>query len=581
MATKMNWLVKQYENKEISYEIQNTKEKMGTIVMPTGAGKSGVMDKDIIYHINNTKGKIIFNISAPILKLCKQQGDDLFNVIENIFVDRCNRDEFMVFINSSADGKVFKDSTRSIGNVHPFNDIEVFERNEKARFAIVISCHKSLYKFAERVEYLSNFATVANYLDEGHLLVNLDGRRDFHKESNFTQKEQKQWDVMQTLCKYSDYLYVLTATPDKTITALVNQAAGNAPGYNIIEISAQELIEKGVILSPRLSSVIIDNSSEITPEIAISLMNECVMLEPNIVHKVLITCDNTDHLERLEKQLSKNYAVFSTTSRNGAKTNLLEELDEYDDIEDTDEEKELKSILETNFIKRVDDCSENCFVLHIRQLREGIDIRTLTDCIICNRASHVNEGEKIKFIQTIGRILRPYKGERPEELVERGLTFEDRLKKHGNVLFVVGNSDIDENGQNVVERQTINFAVRYYGLDGVSSFSLDPNKDYGNMGKKKTAISGWVSGTRAWEEEIRNEIKELEVNIIKFVKENILPLNEVYKSLGAKITINEAVLQIKRNFGFVDGMNSVCDVISNHDLMRMVNKILSEYGIKA
>jgi superfamily II DNA or RNA helicase len=581
MATKMNWLVKQYENKEISYEIQNTKEKMGTIVMPTGAGKSGVMDKDIIYHINNTKGKIIFNISAPILKLCKQQGDDLFNVIENIFVDRCNRDEFMVFINSSADGKVFKDSTRRIGNVRSFTDIEVFEKSEKVKYGIVISCHKSLYKFAERVEYLSKFATVANYLDEGHLLVNLDGRRDFHKEGNFTQKEQKQWGVMQTLCKYSDYLYVLTATPDKTVTALINQAAGNAHGYNIIEISAQELIEKGIILSPRIASAVIDSNSEITANLAEHFMTICKEDSPNIIHKVLITCDNTEHLERLEKELSKKYVVFSTTSKNGAKTNLLEEIDEYDDIEDIDDDNELKSILETNFIKRVDECNEDCFVLHIRQLREGIDIRTLTDCMICNRGSSVNDGEKTKYIQTIGRILRPYKGERPEELLERNLGFEDRTKKHGNVLFVVGNSNIDENGQNICERQMVKFAIKYYGLNGVEAFSLDPNRDYGDIGKTKTAISGWVSGEWAWEDDIESEVKELEVNIIKFMKENVLPMNDWMKSLGCEIKFTDALMQIKHKFGFIDGMNPVCDVISNYELMKMVSKTLAEYGIKA
>ena len=576
----MNWLVKQYENNEISYEIQNTKEKMGTIVMPTGAGKSGVMDKDIIYHIEHAKGKKIFNISAPILKLCKQQGDDLFNVIEDIFRDRCDKNEFMVFINSSADGKVFKDSTRRIGNVRSFNDIEIFEQSNKAKFAIVISCHKSLYKFAERAEYLSNFATVINYLDEGHLLVNLEGRRDFHKEGNFTQKEQKQWSVMQNLCKYSDYLYVLTATPDKTVTALVNQAAGNAPKYNIIEISAQELIKKGVILSPRLDTIVIDNSSEITANIATIFMEKCISMEPNIVHKVLITCDNTEHLERLEKDLSKNYVVFSTTSKNGAKTNLLEVDDDFDDIEDTDEDKELKSILETNFIKRVDECNEHCFVLHIRQLREGIDIRTLTDCIICNRATRVNDGEKTKYIQTIGRILRPYKGERPEELVERGLTVEDRLKQHGNVLFVVGNSDIDENNQNVIERQMVKFAVKYYGLNGVEAFSLNPNEDYGNVGKKKTAISGYVSGKWAWEDDIENEIKELEVNVIKFMKESVFPMNELLKSLGCETKFADAVSQIKVHFGFVDGMTPVCDVISDYELMEMVSGILAEYGIK-
>ena len=120
MATKMNWLVKQHENGAIVYDIQNTKEKKGTIVMPTGAGKSGVMDKDIIYHIEHAKGKTVFNISAPILKLCKQSADDLFSVIESIFLPRCDEGEFMIFINSAADGKIYKQTTRRIGNVRSF-----------------------------------------------------------------------------------------------------------------------------------------------------------------------------------------------------------------------------------------------------------------------------------------------------------------------------------------------------------------------------------------------------------------------------------------------------------------------------
>ncbi len=578
MGAKMNWLVKQYANNEISYEIQNTKEKMGTIVMPTGAGKSGVMDKDIIYHINNAKGKVVFNISAPILKLCKQQADDLFNVLENIFLSRCDKDEFMIFINSSAPGKNFKESTRKIGNVRSFNDIEIFEKDTKARFAIVISCHKSLYKFAEKLEYLNKFATTINYLDEGHLLVNLNGRRDFHKEGNFTQKEQIQWDVMKTLCT-SDYLYVLTATPDKTVTALVNKAAGNGPKYNIIEISAQELIEKGIILSPRITYAVIDAKGEVTADLAERFMEECIADEPNIIHKILVTCDDTDHLERLESALHKHgKIVYSTTSRNGAKTNLCEDI--YDDVDETDDESELRSILETDFINKVDECEDNCFVLHIRQLREGIDIRTLTDCIICNRSTRVNDGEKTKYIQTIGRALRPYKGERPEELMEKGLTLEDRLKKHGNVLFVVGNSDIDENGQNVIQRQISKFAVKYYGLNGVEAFSLDPNKDHGNVGKKKTAISGWVSGDSEWADEFKSEIKELEVNIIKFMKESVLPMNEWLKSLGCEVKFADALSQIKQQFGYVEGMTPVCDVISDYELMKMVSKTLAMYGIK-
>lgn len=577
MVSKMNWLVKQYENNEIVYDIQETREKKGTIVMPTGAGKSGVMFKDIIYHIEHDKGKTIINISAPILKLCKQQADDLFNVLENIFFTKCNKGEFAIFINSSANGNAYVENSHKIGNVYSFDDIELFEKDDNLRFAIVISCHKSLYKFAERLNYLNSFATTINYLDEGHLLVNLNGRRDLHKEEHFTTIEQKQWDVLKKLCT-SDYLYVLTATPDKTVTALVNESAGHGAKYNIIEISAQELIKSGIILNPRIASVSIDVKSEITADLAEKFMNECIVDEPNIVHKILITCDDTEHLNKLESALHKNgNVVYSTSSKNGTRANDFKE-DEYDKYDD--DENELKNILETDFINKVDECTTNCFVLHIRQLREGIDIRSLTDCIICNRATRVNDGEKTKYVQTIGRILRPYKGERPEELKEKGLTLTNRKKTHGNVLFVVGNSDIDENGQNVIERQTVKFAVKYYGLCGVEAFSLSPEKNYGETGKKKTSISGWVCGDSEWADEFKDNFKELEVNLIKFMKESVLPMNEWMKEMGGELKFEDAINQIKQKFGFVDGMNSIYDTISNYELMEMASKCLAEFGIK-
>lgn len=574
---KMDWLINQYKNNEIFYNIQDTREKKGTIVMPTGAGKSGVMDKDIIYHIEHAKSKTVFNLSDPILKLCKQQADDLFSVLENIFPLRCDKGEFAIFINSSSNGKVYKQNSRKIGNVYSFDDIDLFEKDDSLKFAIVISCHKSLYKFAERLDYLNSFATTINYLDEGHLLVNLSGRRDFHKEGCFTINEQKQWNVLKKLCD-SDYLYVLTATPDKTVTALVNKSVGCSPKHNIIEISAQSLIESGVILKPRFASVAIDVKSEITADLAERFMDECVADEPNIIHKILISCDDTEHLERIATALHKDgNVVFSTSSKNGTKTNVVKK-DEYDDYDD--DESELRNIFETDFINKVDECTENCFVLHIRQLREGIDIRTLTDCIICNRATRVNDGEKTKYVQTIGRILRPYKGERPEELVEKGLTITDRKKTHGNVLFVVGNTDIDENGQNVIERQTVKFAVKYYGLTGVEAFSLCPEKNYGETGKKKTSISGWAQGDSEWADEFNGDFKELEVNLIKFIEDSVLPMSKWMKEMGGEFNFKDAISQIKQKFIYVDSMNPICDIISDYALMKMTSECLAKYGIK-
>ena len=80
-----------------------------------------------------------------------------------------------------------------------------------------------------------------------------------------------------------------------------------------------------------------------------------------------------------------------------------------------------------SFIKAIDDCKENCFILHIRQLISGIDVSSISDCIIQKNDTD-NYNSYSNIIQTIGRSLRLGK--------ERGKLTEDRLKKHSNVLFV-------------------------------------------------------------------------------------------------------------------------------------------------
>lgn len=571
-SLKMWWMINQFLDGNVIYEIHNTHEKKGTVVMPTGAGKSGVMFKDMIWHILNTPGKIVFNISAPILKLCKQSADDFFSVIKALFPEECQNGEFKIFINSSANGKTYKASTRDIGNVYGFNDISVFEKDEKCRFAIVISCHESLYKFAGKLEYLNTFATTINYLDEGHLLINLKGRRDNHKEKNFTAVEKKQSDTMNTLLQ-SDYLYVLTATPDKGITKLINEKVGRRYDYNIIDIPAQQLIERGDILIPAIDILEVPEGYKTTPEMAMRFMERCIEIEPDINHKVLITCCPGDHIENLENGLNKyGQKVFSTCARLGAKSNVRDE--DLDGIYDEDS-PEFKNVSPDEFIKMVDNYDGNCFVLHIRQLRQGIDIRTLTDCIIYNGATRVNDGEKTTYIQTIGRVLRPYKGERPEELAKSGKTLDDRKKFQGNVLFLVGETDYD-----TVSRQTAEAVVEYYGLEGVRAFSLDHNKDYGETGKKKTKIEGWSRGHVSWMDDITAQIEQLKIDIYRFMEDTVLPMSAWQIEMGGQLSYDEAVLQIKQKFGYADGLVPVCAAISNCDLMKAISEVLAKYGIR-
>ena len=84
---KMNWFVDKYFNNELTYSIYNTGKKKGTVVIPTGGGKSGMIYEDIVKHIklSSSNEKYIFNISAPILKLEVQLLNDFFSVLKFIF----------------------------------------------------------------------------------------------------------------------------------------------------------------------------------------------------------------------------------------------------------------------------------------------------------------------------------------------------------------------------------------------------------------------------------------------------------------------------------------------------------------
>ena len=101
IESKMNWQVKQYMDGTINYEVHNTGECFGTICVPTGGGKSGMVIRDMIWHIDHAKHgeRMILNLSAPMLNLCGQLAEDIFSVIKETHKVRCGNGEFAIFIN--------------------------------------------------------------------------------------------------------------------------------------------------------------------------------------------------------------------------------------------------------------------------------------------------------------------------------------------------------------------------------------------------------------------------------------------------------------------------------------------------
>lgn len=560
MENKMNWLIEQYNNGTIEYLIRDTKENKGTIVAPTGFGKSGVMIADAISKIDNLKDgeKLILHFATPILKLGVQFMNDLNAVISVTHKAMCNRGEIMFFVNNSDDGRRY-DIEGLNSDVNRFQyDINKFKKSDSAKVALVISCFDSIYKFAEQIDYLNEFASVATYIDEAHLIVH--ETRDDKEYEKLNDEGKKRWNNLERLCE-GKYIYALTATPDKYVTTIINKSANKADlNEYIINVNPRKLIAENIILPVNTYTCRINNDSRITSEHCIMFMEMVKADNPNINHKILVTSANTDHLRELREILSsKGYKVFSTCSRDGGNYAENDELIDIDEVE---------------FINEVDSYNGDCFVIHIKQLRQGIDIKSITDIIMYN-STRVNDGVKRTILQTIGRSLRPAIG-------ERGMDIEHRTKKHSNAMFLVGDDDYE-----TVQRQMFNFIIDYYGVKGVKAFANDVTKEHGNTGKFKGLINPMPTNTGFGDDYFdvyQIIIEQLVMEIKKYILSVIKPRYDfIIKANGGKPNKNLipiAVADIKKRFALYDGENSTSTLLTDTEFMDAISKLFEEYEIK-
>lgn len=430
------------------YRIHNTHKHFGHIVMPTGTGKSGVSIEDIIYDIENyAGGTLIINISCPILKLTQQLLNDLFQVIQLKDIKPTN---IRFFVNSSDDG----------GNYETFdldmdaNPMSQFEQKH-SDINIIASCNKSLWKFvnlAKQIRLSENDpeakyfkygnVTIKNYLDEAHLLPIVQFSQTDDGESIEVSKRVD----LESLCESSNAVYAFTATPDETIVSIISdyEVAPMRGKRYILHILPREAIQKGDILPP-LVKFLKTKEENITIENLVYIMDDAKREAPDIYHKILITAFSKAQLKLLYEELTKlKYKVFCICDPNGG----------YEDFERTNIKE---------FSDEVENYQGDCFVIHIKMLREGIDIKGLTDCVLFSK-DHGSQDKYRMTIQTIGRVLRCLKGERGKSFVgskKKAYSDSKRLKKFGGVYFISPAEDP------YVETVIRGLVERYYGLDTV------------------------------------------------------------------------------------------------------------------
>lgn len=441
MATnnKMQWFINEYNNDSLTFDIASTKRNYGTICMPTGTGKSGKIYANIIYNINQLaaqgwKKHLVVNLNSPILKLNQQLINDLIDILNGTHI--IDNSEIGIYVNSSDNASEYDKFDNLSVNPDKLKNI----RNFNYKLNIVASCNPSLYHFYKKLTKMDRSdLEVITYLDEAHTL---NGSYE-EPDSKGMNKEAKTPDLRQ-LCEVCDKVYAFSATPDPNVTQRINSFENGVKDDHsfIITVTPSQAIAENLIIPPRFRYTAYENGPEnITSEVCINCLNDAKQLTPEIKHKVLVTCSDSLHLYNLRTALQdKGYKVFSTCAK------YLYDLDPTNNYEES------KRMSVFDFMKNIEDYDGDCFVLHIRQLICGIDVKGLTDCIIYDNFSGPKSSWRV-YVQTIGRILRTANG-------ERGKSIDKRTKKYGNVYFY--NSDKDD-------QQKMKIAEMFTAIYGITT----------------------------------------------------------------------------------------------------------------
>ena len=145
----MQWLIDAFNDgkleKTFKFRISDSGKDFGTVCMPTGTGKSGVMIEDIVSSCLDMRGKVIINLSCPTLRLSEQLVTDLFETVSGVF-NGVLLNRFCLVLNSSDSPYNYNTQGRPVYSGGLESSINK-ALNDGFDFIVIASCHKSLQKF--------------------------------------------------------------------------------------------------------------------------------------------------------------------------------------------------------------------------------------------------------------------------------------------------------------------------------------------------------------------------------------------------------------------------------------------------
>jgi superfamily II DNA or RNA helicase len=335
--------------------------KRGSIYASTGSGKTEIF-KHVIKHTLASKRKARVLVIHPRIALSIDQQDRF-------------KENFKVPFTSFHSGKVVQNTTSQ-------DEINVINRSARTwdqleelmdhkHGHIVFTSYNSVGKIADK-KWDIIICDEAHYLTQVQFAANID--------------------------LFKSPTFFFTATP---VSMFGENDMRNADRYGEIlaEITPAEMISLGYNVAPDLhyTKVTTDKKGDVeqfSEVIARTFVAQQEMVHEDIVHKMLVAMPDTlsfdSIMEELDliREVAGDVDVYYVTGKSHVVNGVRR-----DDID------------RAAFLKMFKDSTTPSIIIHCDTLAEGIDIDGLTGAFICR-----NLGQA-KFIQTVGRVVRPYIGD--------------------------------------------------------------------------------------------------------------------------------------------------------------------------
>lgn len=336
----------------------------GSVYIPTGGGKTVVMMEDARQRVLNATEPMTFVVVAPRILLANQLCSEFEEYL---------KEQNVAFMHVHSGETHHQSSTRP-SVIAEYNDTAI----GSGKHQFIFTTYNSIVRVNE-----ADINIDVVYFDEAHHCV---------KPSNFV-------GIAHTSA-VAENAYFFTATP-KFNNSKESMNNTDVYGNNIISIPAQELIEAGSIIPPRVVPYEAqtirtkENAPFVDAENIVGILSEISDCD---APKVLVAAPSTKVIwamftesDLLQQLNDMGYTIMHITSKHGAYI---------------DKNKVSREVFFQKMNEFGADPDKKFIVFHYSILSEGMNVHGLTHCIMLRNLP------LIEMAQTVGRVIRMHRDDR-------------------------------------------------------------------------------------------------------------------------------------------------------------------------